>query len=109
MVTTQDVSFGMLWAKLVGKGARWAPGDDDAPALHVLEPRAPERPPTFGAGLVAVWVAEEGPVLICEPNKGLRAIKAMTPGTPVEDLRRALRESGAVVREQDEPRRDTIV
>lgn len=109
MVTTQDVSFGMLWAKLVGQGARWAPGDDDAPPLHVLEPRAEDRPPTFGPGLVAVWVADEGPVLICDPNKGLRAIKRLAAGTPVEELRRALREAGAVVREQDEPRRDTVV
>lgn len=109
MVTTQDVSFGMLWTKLVGTTARWAPGDDDAPALHVLEPRAPERPPTFGPGLVAVWVEGEGPVLICDPNKGLRAIKGLPPGTAVEALRSALRESGAVVREQAEPRRDTIV
>lgn len=109
MVTTQDVSFGMLWAKLVGQGARWAPGDDDAPPLHVLDGRAADRPPTFGPGLVAVWVDGDGPVLICEPTKGLRAIKQLGAGTPVEELRRALRESGAVVREQDEPRRDTIV
>src|SRR5688572_3691315 len=34
MVTTQDVSFGMLWAKLIGSDARWAPGDDDAPPLR---------------------------------------------------------------------------
>lgn len=109
MVTTQDVSFGMLWAKLIGPSARWAPGDDDAPPFQVLDGRAADRPPTFGPGLVAVWVAEEGPVLICEPNKGLRAIKQMAAGTPVEELRRALRDAGAVVREQEEPRRDTVV
>jgi hypothetical protein len=103
MVTTQDVSFGVLWTKLAGEGARWAPGDDDEPALQVSE-----QPARFGAGLVAVWVAAEGPVLICHPAKGLRAIKGLPMGTPIEAVRHALREAGAVVRERDEPRRDTI-
>ncbi|MDQ3036005.1 MAG: hypothetical protein M3Y87_26615 [Myxococcota bacterium] len=104
MVTTQDVSFGVLWTKLVGESARWAPGDDEAPALH-----ASTESPTFGMGLVAVWVVGEGPVLICYPDKGLRALKALAPGTPVDALRSILRESGAVVREDDAPRRDSMV
>lgn len=104
MVTTQDVSFGMLWAKLVGTDARWAPGDDALPPLHAGEDVA-----TIGPGLVAVWVAHEGPVLVCHPGRGLKAIKSFAPGVPVEELRRALREAGAVVREEPEPRRDSSV
>jgi hypothetical protein len=104
MVTTQDVSFGTLWTKLVGERARWAPGDDDAPALQ-----ASETSPAFGMGLVAVWVAGDGPVLVCEPTKGLRALKSLPKGTPIDALQRALRESGAVVREDDAPRRDSMV
>ena len=103
MVTTQDVSFGMLWSKLIGAEARWAPGDDDAPPLSVRDDS-----PVFGAGLVAVWVASAGPVLVCHPNKGLRAIMSLEPGTPVDEIRRALRDAGAVVREEPEPRRDTM-
>lgn len=104
MVTTQDVSFGMLWAKLIGDSARWAPGDDGVPALSVEEDS-----PAFGAGLVAVWVDGGGPVLVCHPGKGLRAIKSLPAGTPVEALRAALRESGAVVREDDTPPRESRV
>lgn len=104
MVTTQDVSFGTLWTKLVGEGARWAPGDDDAPALQ-----ARDSSPAFGMGLVAVWTVGDGPVLVCDPTKGLRAIKSLPSGTPVEALRRALRDSGAVVREDASPRRDSMV
>lgn len=103
MVTTQDVSFGMLWSKLIGASARWAPGDDDVPPLSVRE-----ESPVIGAGLVAVWVAEDGPVLVCHPGRALRAIKHLEAGTPIEEIRRLLRESGAVVREEPEPRRDTI-
>lgn len=103
MVTTQDVSFGMLWTKLVGERARWAPGDDDAPALQ-----ASADSPTFGMGLVAVWIVGEGPVLVCHPDKGLRALKSLPAGTPVDALRSTLRESGAVVREDDAPRRDSV-
>lgn len=103
MVTTQDVSFGMLWSKLVGAEARWAPGDDDVAALE-----APADSPSFGIGLVAVWVASSGPTLICHPNRGLKALKAFPPGAPIDDLRNALRESGSVVREESDPRRDTM-
>jgi hypothetical protein len=103
MVTTQDVSLGTLWVRLVGPNARWAPGEDDNPALQ-----ARADAPVIGMGLVAVWVAHEVPVLVCHPSKALRAIKSKEPGTPVEELRRALREAGAVVREEPEPRRDSM-
>lgn len=103
MVTTQDVSFGMFWTKLVGESARWAPGDDDGPALQVSESGA------YGMGLVAVWIVGDGPVLICHPDKGLRALRSVPAGTPVDGLRSVLRSSGAVVREDDAPRRDSMV
>ncbi len=102
MVSTQDVSFGTMWTRLVGASARWEPGGDDVPALAIND-----LPLMFGAGLVAVWVAEEGPVLVCRPKEGLQALKHLPPGTPIEELRRALREGGAVVREDFAPRRDS--
>lgn len=94
VVTTQDVSFGACWVRLVGAQARWEPGAGSVPPLDVRD-----DPPSFGAGLVAVWVDDGGPVLVCEPGKGLRALKDFEPGANVEDLRRALREAGVVVRE----------
>lgn len=103
MVTTQDVSFGSMWTKLIGKSARWAPGDD------TVAPLTADPSGVIGMGLVSVWTAEGGPVLVCHPNKGMRALKGFAAGTPVEELRRALREAGAVVREDAEPRRDSVV
>ena len=104
MVTTQDVSFGVLWTRLIGAHARWAPGDEDAPALT-----ASVETPLFGMGLVAVWIVDEGPVLVCHPVKGLRVLRTVAAGTPVEEVRRLLRESGAVLREDSEPPRDSVV
>ncbi len=103
MVTTMDVSFGMLWSKLLGAEARWAPGDDDSAPL-----RTGDGTPTIGAGLVAVWVSTSGPTLVCHPSRGLKAIKSFGPGTSVDDLRNALRAAGAVIAEEPEPRRDTF-
>jgi len=104
MVTTQDLSLGTLWVRLLGASARWAPGEDPS-----LPPEGPPQARHVGLGLVAIWVVEEGPVLVCHPGKALRALKAMPPGTPIETLRQALREAGAVVREEPEPRRDSMV
>lgn len=94
IVTTQDVSFGACWVRLVGARARWEPGAGSVPPLDVRD-----DPPSFGAGFVAVWVADEGPVLVCEPGRGLRALKDFEPGVDVERLRQALRDAGVVVRE----------
>lgn len=94
VVSTQDVSFGSAWTRIVGETARWDSGTDELPALRV---RA--APFAFGQGLVAVWVVGEGPVLVCDPQKGLRAIKGFPKGTAAEALRAALREAGAVVHE----------
>ena len=91
MVSTQDVSFGSVWTRLVGQQARWDAGSDD---LDSLEIRA--EPLAYGQGLVAVWVAGEGPVLVCDPQKGLRAIKGFAPGVAAEELRASLRAAGAV-------------
>lgn len=103
MVSTQDVSFGMLWTKIIGERARWQPGDDDAPALTVQD-----DPPAIGMGLVAVWVEGDGPVLICNPTRGLAVLKRVAAGTAPESVRSALREAGVVVREEAEPRRDSV-
>jgi hypothetical protein len=94
VVTTQDVSFGACWVRLIGARARWEPGSGSVPALDVRD-----DPPSFGAGLVAVWVADEGPVLVCQPGPGLRALKDFQPGVEAELLRNALRDAGVVVRE----------
>jgi hypothetical protein len=105
MVSTQDVGFGTLWAKLVGDGARWEPGADDIPALAV----EPGDPPRIGMGLVSVWVAAEGPVLVCHPGKGLHAIKDLRSPQPAEEVRRILRETkGVVLHEHSSPRRDSM-
>ena len=102
MVSTQDLSFGSMWTRLVGERARWDAGDVEAPG-RPPGPRADDLPP-LGPGLVAVWVRGEGPVLVCDPQKGLRALKVLRTGTPVEALRTALREAGAVKREETAPR-----
>lgn len=94
VVSTQDVSFGAAWSRLVGERARWDSGTDELPALKV---RA--EPLAYGLGLVAVWVVGEGPVLVCNPQKGLHAIKRFAPGIGVEELRTALRSAGAVLHE----------
>lgn len=94
LVTTQDVSFGACWVRLLGDRARWQPGTEGAGPLS-----ARDDVPIFGAGLVAVWVDDGGPVLVCEPGAGLRAIKDFDPGVDVEVLRAALRDAGVVVRE----------
>ncbi len=87
-----------MWMRLVGERARWDAGDVAAPG-QATGPRTDDRPP-LGPGLVAVWVRGEGPVLVCDPQKGLRALKVLRAGTPIEALRTALREAGAVKREE---------
>jgi hypothetical protein len=105
MVSTQDVGFGTYWAKLVGEGARWEPGGDDVAALEVV----PGDPPRIGMGLVSVWVAYEGPVLVCHPGKALKAIKDLKPPQTAEALRKILRETpGVVIHEHNTPRRDSM-
>lgn len=105
MVSTQDVGFGTLWAKLVGEGARWEPGADDIPALAV----EPGDPPRIGMGLVSVWVAGEGPILVCHPGKGLHAIKDLRAPQPPEEVRKVLRAAkGVVLHEHTSPRRDSM-
>lgn len=103
MVSTQDVGFGTLWAKLVGKSARWEPGGDDIAALHV----EPGDPPKVGMGLVSVWCVGEGSVLVCDPKKGLKAIKDLKPPMQASEVRGALHAAGAVVHESPHPRRDS--
>jgi hypothetical protein len=105
MVSTQDVGFGTLWSKLVGAAARWEPGGDDLPALHV----EPGDPPKVGMGLVSVWVVGQAPVLVCNPAKGLKAIKDLRAPIAVDELQAVLRASGAVVHESPHPRRDSQV
>jgi len=103
MVSTQDVGFGTLWAKLVGPSARWEPGDDEVPALHV----EPGDPPLVGMGLVSVWVVGDGPVLVCNPSKGLKAIKDLRAPISPDELRNVLRAAGAVLHE-GAARRDSV-
>ena len=105
MVSTQDVGFGTLWAKLVGKSARWEPGGDDVAALHV----EPGDPPKVGMGLVSVWTVGEGSVLVCDPKKGLKAIKDLQAPIQPSEVRAALQAAGAVVHESPHPRRDSQV
>lgn len=102
VVSTQDVSFGTMWTRLVGDQARWDSGDDRT-AARAIDADGELR---FGQGLVAVWVNGEGPILVCDPHKALRALKAFKPGTPVEELRAALRAGGAVKHEDPAGRRD---
>ncbi len=107
VVSTQDVSFGTMWIRIVGDRGRWDAGDDQVPALHVepaatlaaSEPIDAADSARFGQGLVAIWVHGEGPVLICDPNKGLHALKRFEKGTSPETLRDALRAAGAVKHE----------
>lgn len=110
MVSTQDVSFGTMWTRLVGDRGRWDAGDDQVPALHVepsaqlqqhdaIEDADSADSARFGQGLVAVWIHGEGPVLICDPTKGLRALKTFSKGASPDELREALRSSGAVKHE----------
>jgi hypothetical protein len=100
VVSTQDVSFGTMWTRLVGERARWDAGDDRT-AARAVDTAGELR---FGQGLVAVWVHGDGPVLVCDPHKALRALKQFKPGTPVEELRAALRAAGAVKHEHEKPR-----
>lgn len=102
MVSTQDVSFGTMWMRLVGDAARWDAGDDRAPALAVDA----SGELLFGQGLVAIWVNGEGPVMVVDPHKALRALKTFKPGAPIEELRTALRAGGAVKHEDPRGRRD---
>lgn len=94
VVSTQDVSFGSAWTRIIGERARWDSGTDELPAL-----RFRPEPLAYGVGLVAVWVLGDGPVLVCDPQKGLRAIKGFSPGASADALREALRKSGAVLHE----------
>jgi hypothetical protein len=101
-----------MWTRLVGDRGRWDAGDDQVPALQVDAPDhasvhleqhdAPEGHQDnarFGQGLVAIWVHGEGPVLICDPAKGVRTLKTFAKGVSPEDLRQALRAAGAVKHE----------
>jgi hypothetical protein len=97
MVSTQDVGFGTLWVKLLGEDARWEAGEDDIPALSV----APGDPLRVGMGLVSVWLASAGPVLVCNPQKGVRVLKELRAPSEPDDVRRLLRDAGAVVHEYD--------
>ena len=103
VVSTQDVSFGTMWIRLVGDSACWDSGDDRVPPLK-LGPAS--EPLHFGQGLVAVWVRGEGPVLVCDPHKALKALRSFEKGTPVEVLREALRDAGAVKHEDPKGRSD---
>ena len=101
LVTTQDVSFGACWTRLLGDRARWEPGTKQVDPLQV---RGEDDVALFGAGLVAVWVeGDDGPVLICRPREGLKAIKDFDPPADPAALRAALRSGGAVVRELSAP------
>ena len=104
VVSTQDVSFGAMWMRLVGGEARWDSGDNRVDALAIA---ANDPMLQFGPGLVAVWVNGDGPVLVCDPHKALRAIKTFKAGSSVEELRAALRAGGAVKHEDPRGRRDT--
>lgn len=103
MVSTQDVGFGTLWCKLVGRGARWEPGGDDVPALHV----EPGDPPRVGMGLVSVWVDGDGAVLVCDARKGLHALKHLSPPMQAREVRAVLERAGAIVHVSPHPRRDS--
>jgi hypothetical protein len=105
MVSTQDVGFGTLWTKLLGEDARWEAGEDDVPALTVV----PGDPLRVGMGLVSVWVASAGPVLVCNPQKGVRVLKDLRAPAQADDVRRALRDAGAVVHEHDGRQRESAV
>lgn len=105
MVSTQDVGFGTLWAKLLGEDARWEAGEDDVPALSVV----PGDPLRVGMGLVSVWVSGDGPVLVCNPQKGVRVLKELRQPIAADDVRRALRDAGAVVHEHDGRERESAV
>lgn len=102
MVSTQDVGFGTLWCRLLGDRARWEAGLDDVPALQVV----PGSPPKVGMGLVSVWIADEGPVYICDPAKGLRAIKHLRAPSTVSELHAALHLAEAIVHVSPQPRSD---
>jgi hypothetical protein len=103
MVSTQDVGFGTLWAKLVGKSARWEPGGDEIPALHV----EPGDQPKVGMGLVSIWVVGEGSVYICDPKKGLKAIKDLKPPMQPSEVYAVLEAATAIVHVSPHPRRDS--
>jgi hypothetical protein len=94
VVSTQDVSFGSAWTRLIGDRARWDSGTDELPPLQFTA-----TPLLYGQGLVAVWVVGDGPVLVCDPQKGIRAIKKFAAGVTAEELRAALRAAGAVLHE----------
>ena len=96
LVTTQDISFGACWTRLLGEGACWEPSTRQVDPLRV---RGEDDVALFGAGLVSVWVDGDGPVLVCKPREGLAAIKDFDAVTEPDVLRRALREGDAVVRE----------
>lgn len=93
-----------MWIRLLGETARWDAGDDRVPALKI---GAAHEPLQFGQGLVAVWVNGEGPVLICDPHKALRALRPFSKGASAEELREALRTAGAVKHEDPRGRRDS--
>ena len=95
-----------MWTRLVGERARWDAGDVEPPEARASATAGlgTDAGLSLGPGLVAVWVQGDGPVLVCEPQKGLRALKALPAGTPPEALRQALREAGAVRREDAAPR-----
>lgn len=95
VVTTQDVSFGACWVRLLGKNANWEPRSERPPGDSDV------GHPFIGPSVVAVWVTDEGPVLVCRAQEGMRAIKDLPLGSTAEQLRDALRESGAVLREHD--------
>ncbi len=103
MVSTQDVGFGTLWAKLVGKNARWEPGGDEIGALEV----EPGDPPKVGMGLVCVWLVGEGSVYVCDPRKGLKAIKDLKAPIQASEILAMLESAGAVVHVSPHPRRDS--
>lgn len=105
MVSTQDVGFGTLWAKLLGEDARWEAGEDDVPALTVVA----GDPLRVGMGLVSVWCASDGHVLVCNPQKGVRVLKELRAPGQVDEVRRALRDAGAVVHEHDGRERESAV
>jgi hypothetical protein len=103
MTSTHDVGFGTMWTKLVGELARWEPGEDrEVAALGVV----PGDPPRVGMGLVSVWVAGDGPVLVCDGTKGVRALRGLHGPLEPERVRAALRESGAVEAESAAVRYD---
>lgn len=96
-MTTQDVSFGAMWTRLLGERARWEPSTGQVDPLQVS---GEDDVAMFGAGLVAVWIeGDPGPVLVCKPFEGLVALKGFEAPVEPEALRTALREGEAVVRE----------